>query len=204
MKEFVRDLSKREVFFIIVIVLLLAAAGYQAWRISRDNDKRADEINSFAECVAAGNPVMESYPEQCAAGGRTFSNPEQVAPSDDNAADESNVTDEEAIITSIVNYCTANGATDTETITAQLQTNMQDPDLFVKDGGFARLSATCGESGFRAFLRKTEDSTNAWKFIGGTQEETLNCSALDGTGIPATVAAQCYGDNAELRTIQTG
>ncbi len=29
-------------------------------------------INSFEECVAAGNPVMESYPRQCNAGGKTF------------------------------------------------------------------------------------------------------------------------------------
>lgn len=30
------------------------------------------DINSFEECVAAGNPVMESYPPQCRANGRTF------------------------------------------------------------------------------------------------------------------------------------
>lgn len=30
-------------------------------------------INSFEECVAAGYPVMESYPPQCAVpGGETF------------------------------------------------------------------------------------------------------------------------------------
>lgn len=29
-------------------------------------------INSFEECVAAGNPVMESYPRQCRANGQTF------------------------------------------------------------------------------------------------------------------------------------
>jgi hypothetical protein len=29
-------------------------------------------INSFTECEAAGYPVMESYPRQCAAGGKTF------------------------------------------------------------------------------------------------------------------------------------
>ncbi len=29
-------------------------------------------INSFDECVAAGNPVMESYPRQCRADGKTF------------------------------------------------------------------------------------------------------------------------------------
>lgn len=32
----------------------------------------AGGINSFEDCVAAGNPVMESYPRQCRAGDRTF------------------------------------------------------------------------------------------------------------------------------------
>lgn len=30
------------------------------------------KIDSFEDCVKAGNPVMESYPGQCRAGGRTF------------------------------------------------------------------------------------------------------------------------------------
>ncbi|MFH0876092.1 MAG: hypothetical protein V1859_09215 [archaeon] len=29
-------------------------------------------INNFDDCVAAGNPVMESYPRQCAADGKTY------------------------------------------------------------------------------------------------------------------------------------
>lgn len=30
------------------------------------------KITTFEECAAAGNPVMESYPRQCRAGGTTF------------------------------------------------------------------------------------------------------------------------------------
>lgn len=30
------------------------------------------EISSFEECVSAGNPVMESYPRQCSADGKSF------------------------------------------------------------------------------------------------------------------------------------
>ena len=30
------------------------------------------EITNFEECAAAGNPIMESYPEQCRAGDKTF------------------------------------------------------------------------------------------------------------------------------------
>ncbi|MBD3262483.1 MAG: hypothetical protein GF334_12595 [Candidatus Altiarchaeales archaeon] len=33
---------------------------------------RTPQINSFEECVAASNPVMESYPRQCTADGKTF------------------------------------------------------------------------------------------------------------------------------------
>lgn len=31
-----------------------------------------NEINNFEECVASGNPIMESYPRQCKANGETF------------------------------------------------------------------------------------------------------------------------------------
>jgi len=35
--------------------------------------EKKNEITSFDECVKAGNPVMESYPRQCAVpGGKTF------------------------------------------------------------------------------------------------------------------------------------
>ncbi|MBU0527191.1 hypothetical protein KKE92_01815 [Candidatus Micrarchaeota archaeon] len=36
------------------------------------NDTRLSNISSFEECVAAGNPVMESYPRQCRSGAQTF------------------------------------------------------------------------------------------------------------------------------------
>ena len=35
------------------------------WKVSYD-------INNFEECVAAGNPVMETYPRQCSADGKSF------------------------------------------------------------------------------------------------------------------------------------
>lgn len=35
-------------------------------------DSSKTEINSFEECIAAGNPVMESYPRQCKSGEQTF------------------------------------------------------------------------------------------------------------------------------------
>lgn len=37
-------------------------------------------IKNFDDCVAAGNPILESYPEQCVHEGTTFVNEAQVEP----------------------------------------------------------------------------------------------------------------------------
>lgn len=70
------ELGRVEVAFIFVVLIALVAVGVFAWQSGRDKESG---IDSFAECVAAGNPVMESYPEQCAANGKTWSNPDQEA-----------------------------------------------------------------------------------------------------------------------------
>ena len=54
----------------IVILITILAFGLIAYLMMGQN--KAQAITSFEECVAAGNPVMESYPEQCAANGVTF------------------------------------------------------------------------------------------------------------------------------------
>ncbi|MFH1054997.1 MAG: Kazal-type serine protease inhibitor family protein [Candidatus Altiarchaeota archaeon] len=52
--------------FIIVMTALVFAVGLSGCVES------GKEIASFEDCAAAGNPIMESYPRQCAAGGKTF------------------------------------------------------------------------------------------------------------------------------------
>lgn len=58
-----------------VAVLMAGFVGYTVY--SKQADRQKARITSFDECVAAGNPVMESYPEQCAANGKTFVNDRQ-------------------------------------------------------------------------------------------------------------------------------
>ncbi len=63
-----------EILLILIVITLIAGLGYYVYAQSQMHDK---SISSFEECVAAGNPVMESYPEQCNANGRNFVNPAQ-------------------------------------------------------------------------------------------------------------------------------
>jgi hypothetical protein len=48
----------------ILVLVLMAVIGCQTIE--------QKEITDFEECVEAGNPIMESYPRQCSANGRTF------------------------------------------------------------------------------------------------------------------------------------
>ncbi len=63
-------------YAILALVLLFGCAAPPPEPDVTANDTMDDgimeEIDSFEECVAAGNPVMESYPRQCRAGDRTF------------------------------------------------------------------------------------------------------------------------------------
>ena len=39
----------------------------------------SNKIDSFASCVKAGHPVIQSYPEKCIDKERAFTNPKQLA-----------------------------------------------------------------------------------------------------------------------------
>lgn len=55
----------------VTVIGIIAGVGWYVWD---KNQNQKPVITNFDECVAAGNPIMESYPEQCAANGQTFVN----------------------------------------------------------------------------------------------------------------------------------
>ena len=57
-----------KLFFFILFFVLLSFSGC----LRQVEVNEVKEITSFEECIKAGNPVMESYPRQCIAGGKTF------------------------------------------------------------------------------------------------------------------------------------
>src|SRR5687768_5736356 len=60
-----RKIISSVLFGIIAVATLLAWAAFAA------SDKAA-VLDNFEECVAAGNPVMESYPRRCRSANKTF------------------------------------------------------------------------------------------------------------------------------------
>jgi hypothetical protein len=81
--------------FIGVAALLLV--GFGAWFVTRDQAAPTSvksEIRSFEDCVAAGNPVMESYPRQCKTNdGRTYAEEIALEPTYTSATADSIVVD---------------------------------------------------------------------------------------------------------------
>lgn len=59
------------------IIIISTIIGLVLILISKNNQVN-QQINSFAECVKAGYPILESYPEQCIANGKTFKNESQT------------------------------------------------------------------------------------------------------------------------------
>lgn len=66
---------------IFVLIGLLGGVGWYVYQKRPVANKTATTptITNFEQCKAAGNPIMESYPEQCVADGKTFVNEQQKA-----------------------------------------------------------------------------------------------------------------------------
>lgn len=62
-----------EILLVTLVFVLIGAIGYLVFdRQKTKSNTNKSSISSYEECVAAGNPSMESYPPQCSANGKTF------------------------------------------------------------------------------------------------------------------------------------
>lgn len=68
-----KGFSAVEVLLVVIVIGLISGIGWYV-RQQREDDTSKQAITNFQECAAAGNPVMESYPEQCHVDGQTFTN----------------------------------------------------------------------------------------------------------------------------------
>ncbi len=78
-----KGFSVGQVLLVVLVLGLIGGIGYYVYQ--RQNKTK---ITTFEECKAAGNPIMESYPEQCSADGKTFTNTAQKVVVEDNSSTE--------------------------------------------------------------------------------------------------------------------
>lgn len=60
-------------YLIIFIIACVLLSGTYALFVINSSTKN---VNSFDDCVTAGNPIMESFPEKCMSDGKLFINNE--------------------------------------------------------------------------------------------------------------------------------
>lgn len=65
-------MSTRQFVGLVGIAVVLALLAWFIAQFIPAHPQKAAAIASFEECAAAGYPIMESYPRQCAAAGKTF------------------------------------------------------------------------------------------------------------------------------------
>lgn len=70
----IKSTTKNFLIAILLIVLGLLVVFFLVTPKIKENRERSNQFNvtNFEECVAAGNPVMESYPRQCRHGKNSF------------------------------------------------------------------------------------------------------------------------------------
>lgn len=63
------------------LYFVLLALGFYLGQLYERAQDPAQKVDSYQECVAAGHPVAESYPEVChVPNGPSFTNPSQTTP----------------------------------------------------------------------------------------------------------------------------
>lgn len=53
-----------------ITIIIIVVVGIVLWW--QFNSQNTPVVTNFQECIAAGNPAMESYPRKCRAGNKTF------------------------------------------------------------------------------------------------------------------------------------
>ena len=181
-----------QVLLLILVIGLIGGVGYFVYQ--RQNEP---VITNFEECVAAGNPVMESYPEQCAADGETFTNSEQAIDRLENAQN----TAFKEIPTALQNAIRATYAKiapDCQT-TDPSADGYYDEDTILqayKKDNAATVGVGCSGSSVHLFVFVD----GQWKDVDSTQMG-FDCDIVDKYKVSASVVSTCLEGDGSSREV---
>lgn len=188
---------------VLVILVILASIGGIGWYVYLKNSKQNSSqqnaqksITNFDECVAAGNPVMESDPEQCSANGQTFTRAtqqESLKPYEATSEEIpfNNLPDglKQAITTKLSDYCTKAELANSEVAYSYA---VAAKDSYVANK-YAQVTLTCGGPA-SAGLFAIRD--NKWHYVASTQD-VWPCDALVKYKIPISYISECFNEVGE-------
>jgi hypothetical protein len=200
---------------IILSAVVIGAAGWFVYDHQHKDENKTPKtqktISSFDECVAAGNPTRETYPEQCSADGKLFTNQSQQVQQNPEEKFVEVIQSDDTIQT--VGPSEIAKTDDQKGVLIALHKSCTEPASFVlvnhvvfdgngnykQDGNYAYINSSCASaatdlseidgSGSAHLLHKTANGT--WNFDFATQMAPP-CSKADGLGYPASIIPLCY------------
>ncbi|MBA2279316.1 hypothetical protein H0V99_02670 [Candidatus Saccharibacteria bacterium] len=194
---------------IIIAFLLLVLIAFIAFRVSRADEsiRSANAVTNFDECVTAGNPIMESYPEQCSTNGQTYFRP------DDPIKDEPQA---DLQIQNNVLFSEVKPALQDEIkrVYKERAPDCMQGDNFAAAVDEDKLISKYTPSAFASVLIGCEGGAaglfaygdNKWLFIAATQD-TYPCSILETYDVPhnfitgsTDILAECVEESGISRT----
>lgn len=187
-----KGFSIGQVLLIFLVLGLIGSVGYFVYQRQSE-----PVVTNFEECKAAGNPIMESYPEQCVANGETFTNSKQTIDrleNTQNTAFKEMPSDlQNAIKASYAKLAPecqtkdpkADGYYDEDTI---LQTYKMDEAATVGVG--------CSGSSVHLFVFVD----GQWKDVGSTQMG-FDCEIVDNYKVSADVVSSCLESDGSSREV---
>lgn len=86
-------MSKKQKYWLwgLSVLFLLLLALFVYLLLAKSKEDKKNNVNSYDECVKAGNPILESFPEQCKTpDGKTFVNSSAVSTSTSTTSSNTN------------------------------------------------------------------------------------------------------------------
>lgn len=169
-------------FLLATAILMVLALVYMLTGKPTDTNPK---ITNFDQCAAAGNPVMESYPEQCSANGQAFINEtENDDPGTSTFSFEELPQELQSVVVEARAQNCSGGSEFTDEIKAQTFATEYMEDRY------AAVNIYCGDGGANGLFVKVDDQ---WKFVEATQF-MWTCEAVNTYQISSSFTPECWDE----------
>lgn len=179
---------------LLIIGILVAVIVGIALFVQSENNQDTS-ITNFDECVAAGNPVMESYPEQCSVNGQTFTKVYSQQDIENASVDTTTYSklpkDLQAVILAQTKKDAPGCVKDNQIV--GFDGKPEDKTAYYAEVGSAIVGIGCEGGANALFAKRTR--TGAWVFVASTQSY-FKCEDVFNNSVPKDLLSKSVGEGA--------